>query len=304
MAVQTVPRSEPGSALPEPTVQMPSADQPHPTPPTPGPPTAPDHPRRRAKRPRNSAALAPYGVIAHARVVLSLLLAGLCLVTTAGSLLLLMTWRQEQTDGLEGSHVDRMWDVWDRVAEIERYLAIATLLVAVVWIAVATLNVRRATGRRRNPLLSATLLAAGAVGTWWVAREIVTPGLDDDDWVGIGGGFALQAVLLGFPLLALERLADAAEARHRPARVAVVMTIAFLVALQTTGAVSTIDRTTTIDGWGRAAAFVLIAALIQIVAALALTEAGRALEEGTQHRYELRHRFGESVLMQVGAPTP
>lgn len=236
--------------------------------------------------------------------MLSLLLAVLCLTTTAGALLLLMTWRQEQTAGLLESHADRMWDVWDLLAEIERSVAVATLLVGCVWIAVATLNVRRATGRRRNPLMSAMLLAVGAVGAWAVAREIVTPAFEEDDWVGIGGGFALQAVLLGLPLLALERVATAAEARHRPARVAIVMAIAFLVAVQTSGALPTIDRTTELDGWGRTAAYVLIAALIEIVAALSFTEAARALEEGTQHRYELRQRFGESVLIQVGAPTP
>jgi diacylglycerol kinase family enzyme len=131
-------------------------------------------------------------------------------------------------------------------------------------------------------------------------REVVAEALDKDDWVGATAGIALQAVLIAISLATMERLADAAAARHRPFRVAFAMTLGYLVVLQTAGSLATIDRTTEIDGWGRAGALVLIAALIQILAVLAFTEAGRALEEGTQHRYELRHRFGESVLLQAG----
>ena len=108
-------------------------------------------------------------------------------------------------------------------------------------------------------------------------------------------------VAVALPLLVLERLADAAAARHRPGRVAAVMSLGFVVVVQLSGGLATIDRTTDLHGWGRSGALVLIAALIQVLGALAFTEAGRALEEGTQHRYELRSRFGESVLMQIGS---
>lgn len=249
----------------------------------------------------DAAARQPYRVIAHVRVLLSLALTALCLATLAGALLFLMAWRQSTTSGLLASQTDRMWDVWGHVARFETYAAGAAGALAIVWIAVAALNVRRATGRRRNPFVAAAMMAIGIAGCWFAAQEFVLPGLADDDLVRVLSGIGLQVVAAAFPLFALERLADAAEARHRPGRVAVVMALAFVVVIQISGGVSTIDRTDEFSSWGREGALVLIAALIEIIAALALSEAGRALEEGTQHRYELRHRFGESVLLQIGA---
>jgi len=298
VAVQTAPRTEADQDAPEPTRALPVPL---------GEPirTEQEEAQRRSLRDRlarsvDAASRPPYAVVAHVRLVLAMLLSALCLLTAAGSLLLLMAWRQERTSGLLASQTERLWDVWDYLANIERYVALAAAPVAVVWFAVAALNVCRSTGRRRNPIVAALSVAVAVGGTWFVGRELVGPGLDERDWVGIVGGIALQAVFLALPLLAFERLADAAEARHRPGRVAFVMSLGFVVVLQVSGALSTIDRTTELSGWGREGALVLIAALIQILAALAFTEAGRALEEGTQHRYELRHRFGESVLTQVG----
>jgi len=242
----------------------------------------------------------PFGVAGVARAILSVLMGGLCMLTAAGALLLLMAWRQDQEVGLLVSQTERMWDVWDALATAERYVGMAAAGVAAVWAAVAALNVRRATGRRRSLLLAAASFPAGIAGAWLVGKEIVATALDNDDWFGVGGGFVLQAVMVAIPLLVLEGLADASQSRHRPARVAFVMTMGYLVIMQVSGALSSIDRTTEIDGWGRTGALVLVAALVQIVAALALSEAGRALEEATQNRYELRHRFGESILLQAG----
>jgi hypothetical protein len=36
-----------------------------------------------------------------------------------------------------------------------------------------------------------------------------------------------------------------------------------------------------------------------VLGALSANEAARSIEEGTTHRYELRHRFGESLLAQA-----
>lgn len=242
----------------------------------------------------------PYAVIGPVRVLLSMLLSTLCLLTAAGALLLLMAWRQQRTDGLVANQTERMWDVWDALATIERYVAAGAAAIAIVWVAVATVNVRRATGRRRNPLVSAAAVAVGTGGVWLAGREVVAPALDSDDWIGAAAGLALQAVLLAIPLLAVERVADTAAARRRPARVAYVMALGFVAVAQISGALATIDRTTELDGWGRSGALVLIVALIEVLGVLAFGEAARALEEGTQHRYELRHRFGESVLAQIG----
>jgi hypothetical protein len=256
---------------------------------------------RLAGRLTNAAAKPPLAVVGQVRLVLSVLLAGLCILTAGGALLFLMAWRQQQTSGeLVGSQADRLWEVWEVLASVERVVAMTALPVAVVWIAVAAINVRRATGRRRNPVVAAAALLISAGGAWFAGREVVATALDEDDWVRVTGGIALQAVLIAVSLVAIERLVGAAAARHRPFRGAFAMTIGYLVVLQLAGSLATIDRTTEIESWGRTGALVLIAALFQILAALAFTEGARALEEGTANRYELRHRFGESVLLQSG----
>jgi hypothetical protein len=241
--------------------------------------------------------LRPFGAVATVRLVLSTLLSVMCLLTGGGALLMLMAWRQERTSGLLSTQTDRLWDVWQYLADVERYVAFAMVPLGVAWTVLAAINVRRATGRKRSPIFAAAMMLAGIAGAWAVGDQIVA---EADDWVATASGIALQAVFVALPLLALERLADAAEARHRPLRVTFLMAVGYLVALQTSGALSTIDRSTELDGWGRTGAYLLIAALLQSLGTLAASEAGRALEEGTNHRYELRHRFGESVLAQAG----
>ena len=144
----------------------------------------------------NATAKPPFPVVAQVRLVLATLLAALCAVTAGGAMLLLMAWRQEQTAGLAGSQTDRLWDVWDVLVTVERFVAMAAVPVGVVWIAVAAINVRRATGRRRNPVLAGVALVISTAGAWLAGREVVSPALDKDDWVGATAGIVLQAVLI------------------------------------------------------------------------------------------------------------
>jgi hypothetical protein len=120
-----------------------------------------------------------------------------------------------------------------------------------------------------------------------------------DDWVGEVSGFVLQAIFLAIPLLALERVAQAAEARHRPLRWTYLIGVVFVAHLQFLGGLSTIDQSSTADEWGRLGAYLVIGALIQVLGTLAANEAARAIEEGTDHRYQLRQKFGESLLAQA-----
>ena len=120
-----------------------------------------------------------------------------------------------------------------------------------------------------------------------------------DDWVGEASGVILQAVFVAVPLLALLRVAQAAESRHRPLRAAFLVSVGYLVGLQFLGGLSTIDQQSSSEEWGRLGAYLIIAALLQVLGALSANEAARAIEEGTDHRYELRHRFGESLLAQA-----
>jgi len=258
-------------------------------------------PHRRGGRSKVAAHLntarPPLAAIGWVRLVLAALMAVMCLLTAGGALLMLMAWRQDQTDGLATGQTERLWDVWSVLADVERYAAYAALAVAMLWIALATVNVRRGTAHKRNPVLAAGALPLGAFGAWIVADRVVVPA---EQWWQTAYGLALEAVFVALPVLALERVADAAEARHRPLRVMFVTAVGYLVTLQTLGALSTIDRTTDLDGWSRGGAYLMIATLLQMVTALAANEACRALEEGTRHRFELRHRFGEALIAQAG----
>jgi hypothetical protein len=43
----------------------------------------------------------------------------------------------------------------------------------------------------------------------------------------------------------------------------------------------------------------VIGALLQVLGSLSANEAARAIEDGTEHRFRLRQRFGESLLAQA-----
>ena len=82
------------------------------------------------------------------------------------------------------------------------------------------------------------------------------------------------------PLLALERVAEAAEARRRPLRVTAVIAVVYLAHLQGLGGVSNIERTDDTTEWAMLGIYLVIGALIQALGALAVNEAARAIEDG------------------------
>ena len=249
------------------------------------------------RQPRHATPLEPFGFVEIFRTLYAIGLSVLCLLTLGGAVAMLLAWQQEDSSGgLLTSQLDRLWDLFELLAEIERVVAFATLAFAVVWIFVATLNLKRATGKGLNPVVAAASLLVGVGMVWVVGDQIVS---DADDNLTRAGGIALQAVFLIIPLLALERVATAAEAKHQSVRFSFVLAVAYLAVLESLGALSTIDRTTDIPGWGRAGANLVIAVLVQALGALAANEAGRAIEDATRNRYDIRHRFGESLLATV-----
>ena len=133
-------------------------------------------------------------------------------------------------------------------------------------------------------------------GVWFVGANQVA---DADGPITKGVGIAIQAAFLAIPLIALERVAEAAEARHRPLRATYLIAVVYLAHLQGLGGLSTIEETNDPEKWGRLGAYLLIGGLIQVLGTLSANEAARAIEEGTEHRYQLRHRFGESLLAQA-----
>lgn len=243
-----------------------------------------------------TAAEAPFPGSHILRLIMSVLLSALCLLTVGGAILVLLLWQQDRASGVLTSQLERTWDIFDILRRVERLVAFAVLPVATAWIALASINVKRATGIRRNPIVAAASLPIGAIGAWYVGREIVAVA---DDWVGEASGVVLQAIFLAVPLLALLRVAQAAEARNRPIRATFVVSVGYIVGLQFLGGLSTVDQQSPSEDWGRLGAYLIIGALMQVLGTLSANEAARAIEDGSDHRYELRHRFGESLLAQA-----
>ena len=240
-----------------------------------------------------SPARAPFEGASVLRMAMAVLLSVLCLLTIGGAILVLLLWQQDRASGVLSSQVDRTWELFDMLRSIERLVAFAVIPIGTAWIALATVNVNRATGKRRSALAAALSLPIAAAGAWFVGAQIVDV---SDDWVGKAAGFVLQVVFLLIPLLALERVAHVAEARHRPLRVASIVSIVMLAEMQFLGALSTVDQSSGPDQWGKVGAYLVILGLTQVLGALSVNEAARAIEEGSDHRFHLRQRFGESLL--------
>lgn len=244
-----------------------------------------------------ASALPPHPGARVLRLSLAGMLFGLSMLTLGGAVLMLLLWQQYRSSGVLTTQVDRAWDLFGNLRVVERLLAFALVPVSLSWTAIATLNARRATGQRRSVVVPLVALAVGIAGVWILGAELVAPA---DDWLDRTVGYVLQAVAIAIPLLAFERVAEIAEARRRPMHVTFVLAIAFVVVLQEMGGLSTIERTDDSAEWGMLGVRLVILALIQALGALAANEAARAIEDGSLHRYDLRSRFGESVLHQAG----
>lgn len=238
----------------------------------------------------------PYAAAGTIRLAMAIMMSGLWVLTVGGAILVLLLWQQDRDSGVLTDQLERTWDLFDTLRIVERWLAFAVIPVATAWIVVAAVNVRRATGVRRNPIVAALSLPIGVIGAWFVGRELIGP---TDDWVAQLSGYVLQCVFLAIPLLALLRVAEAAEARNRPLRAAYLVAAGYLAQLQFLGGLSTVDQASPPEEWGRLGAYLIIGALLQVLGALSANEAARSIEEGTAHRYGLRHRFGESLLNQA-----
>jgi hypothetical protein len=239
----------------------------------------------------------PYPGCSVIRLILSILMSVLCLLTVGGSILVLMLWQQDRASGVLATQVDRTWDLFDLLRQTERVLAFALVPLGAAWLALAAINVFRASGRRRNPIVAAASLPVGVFGAWLIGARVVA---EADDWVGQASGFVLQAVFLAIPLLALERIAEVGDARHGPLRASYLIGVVYLAQMQFLGGLSTVDQASAADHWGKLGAYLLIGGLIQVLGTIAITEAARSIEDSTENRFQLRQRFGESLLAQAG----
>lgn len=255
-----------------------------------------DRLRRTRQHGELTAARQPLPGASILRLIMATLLSALCLLTVGAAILMLLLWQQHRDAGVLTTQIDRTWEIFGHLREVERIVAFGVVPVAVAWIVLATVNVHRATGQRRGPIVAGASLVVALAGVWLIGDQIVATADDD---LGKASGILLQAVFLAIPLLALERVTETAEARHRPLRATYVIAVAYLAQLQGLGGLSTVDETSDPDRWSRLGAYLVIGALLQVLGSLSANEAARAIEEGTENRYQLRHRFGEALLAQA-----
>jgi hypothetical protein len=230
------------------------------------------------------------------RLAVSLLLGVLAVFTLGGGLLVLLLWQEHRDSGVLTNQINRAWDLFDNLRNMEVVVAYAVVPLATVWAALATLNVRRATARRCNPVLPALSIPAAVAGVWAIGAGIVAPA---DDWATATGGLILQALVIAVPVILLERVAMATEGPRRPLRMTWLAAVTYLALLQGLGALSTIVPTNDPDQWARHASYLIMAALVQIFGAIVVNESMRSIEVASAHRFALRKAFGESVLLQA-----
>ena len=232
------------------------------------------------------------------RLAVSLLLGVLAVFTLGGGVLILLLWQEERASGVLTNQIDRAWDLFEDLRRIELIVAYAVVPLATAWAALATLNVRRATARRRNPVIAALSIPAAVAGVWAIGAAVVEPA---DDWTTATVGLILQAIVLAVPVLVLERVALSVEGRRRPLRMTYLAAVAYLAILQGLGTLSTIVPTHDADRWAHLASYLIMAALIQIFGAIAVNESCRAIEVASAQRYSLRKAFSENVMLQATA---
>lgn len=229
------------------------------------------------------------------RFAVSLLVGVLAIFTLGGGLALLLLWRQDQTSGVLSNQIQRAWDLIETLRRTESIVALAAVPLAAAWAGLTTLNVRRATGRRRNPVIAAVSIPAAVVGVWAIGSAVVEPA---DDWATATGGLILQALVVAVPLFVLERVSAATEGPRRPLRLAYIAVVGYIAFLHGLGALSTIVPTDDPDKWAGLAAYLIMAALIQILGAIAVNAGFGSIEAASAHRGALRKAFGENVLLQ------
>jgi hypothetical protein len=228
------------------------------------------------------------------RAALTLGLWLLVLATLSGGVLLLMLWQQGRSAGVVLSvQVQRVWDLLQVVRTAEVVIAAATVVVAMAWIALATLNVCRVSARRRYPVVVALTLPAAIANVWIIGDMVVAA---SESIQGEIAGMALQALVLAVPLVSLEYVANAVGARRNPFRASYLLGVALVVHLQVLAGLSTVNDLADPERWGPLAADLIVGALLQVLFALAVIEGCRAFDEAADHRYSARRSFAETVL--------
>lgn len=238
------------------------------------------------------------------RLAMMTAIAALALVSIVGALVMFLFWRETSGGALLPAQRQRAWTALEGLQSLERMLALGLVALASLWSFVSVLNARLASGRRRNPLLAAMSwpLAAGLI--WYVADRFA----DEEEITRVVTGFALQAVVLYIPFFLLERSAIAVGARRGPLRLSYALGVVLLVHVQGLGGLPTLVETAEVDRFGRIAAYLALAALLELMLTITITEAstligGSASAIADKHNFlaDQRLQYDRQVQQQADA---
>jgi len=220
------------------------------------------------------------------RLAMMTAIAALALVSIVGALVMFLFWRETSGGALVPAQRERAWTALEGLQSLERMLALGLVGLASLWSFVSVLNARLASGRRRNPVLAAVSWPVAAGLIWLVADRFA----DEEEITRVVMGFALQAVILYIPFFLLERSAIAVSARRGPLRLSYALGVVLLVHIQGLGGLPTLVETTETDRFGRIAAYLALAALLELILTITITEAS-TLIGGSASSIAEKHNF-------------
>lgn len=232
------------------------------------------------------------------RLALVVAIAAVALVGIVGALVMFLFWREARDGVLLQAQRDRAWDVLDQLRSVERIMAFVVVGLASVWSFVNVLNVRLATGRRRNPLLAALAWPAAAVAIWMIGDRIA-----DESGEAAIVGFAAQIAVLYVPFFLLERAAVAVGAARGPIRVVFALGAVLCVHIQGLAGLSTLEQTAETDRFGRLAGYLAVGAALELISTIAVTEASRSIADAARREAD-EHNFLADQRSMAGSSTP
>ncbi len=141
------------------------------------------------------------------RLAIVVALAALALLSMVGGAVMLLFWMETRESIVVASQRERAWDTVDALRRAGTVVGIVTIALVTIWTFASVLNVRMATGRRRNPLIAAAAWPAACVAVWMLADRLT----EDSSSGGIIGVLVAQAAVLYVPFFLLERTADSVE---------------------------------------------------------------------------------------------
>ena len=207
------------------------------------------------------------------RLVTVALLAGTALLSIVGAVVTGLLWLDSRNTGVLPAERQRTLDTLDALGTATGAVVIALVVAVTAWTFVVVLNVRKTSGRRRNPLIAALAWPASAAAVWWIADRVIA----DASISMVMLGFAAQAGALLVPIMLLDRSAAAIGARRTPLRIVYVLAVLMLVHVQGLGGLSRLPDSVTITEIGRLAGYLAIGALIQLCSTVAVTDVCSAM---------------------------